>query len=271
MKKIAAMTLALTLCAGALSGLPATAAGYRAALTVNGTQLETAALPAVPAGDLIPLRLVAEADHGSAVWDAEEDTATFYLEGYQVQVRCSTGDITVNGSASEETAVVRDGVTYVPDVLLGKMEGYQVVFTPSSAGGRFDITTPNNDPMIQLAYRLMETAGMGYSMKVSLAELEEYETVEAGCFTQAVGFLPMMTSPDTLILGKVSQGSLSRLQDSLEVYRQSQEDTFSWYLPQNLPKVQNAQTAVSGDWVLFVIAEHADKAAAEFQTAAKDL
>lgn len=267
MKKITTLALALALGAGMLSAAPAAAAGYGATLTVNGTELNTAALPAVPAGDLLPLRLVAESDHGSASWDAEAGSATFYLEGNQVVVDCATGDITVNGTEAAETALIRGGVTYVPAAVVDALEGYEVV----SGGERIDITTPNNDPMIQLAYQLMETAGMGHSMKVTLAELEEYQTVAAGCFTRAVGFLPMMTSPDTLILGQVSKGKLSQLQDSLETYRQGQEDTFSWYLSQNLPKVQNAQVAVSGDWVLFVIAEHAEEAAEAFLAAAKDL
>ena len=54
-------------------------------------------------------------------------------------------------------------------------------------------------------------------------------------------------------------------------YRKQQEETFTWYLGQNLPKVQAAQVAVSGDWVLFVIGENAGAAVELFQTSAAGL
>ena len=58
----------------------------------------------------------------------------------------------------------------------------------------------------------------------------------------------------------------SDLEQALEAYRQSQEDTFSWYLSQNLPKVQNARTVVDGDYILFVIGENPDAAEEAFHT-----
>ena len=50
-----------------------------------------------------------------------------------------------------------------------------------------------------------------------------------------------------------------------QAYRQQQEDTFSWYLSQNLPKVQDARTVVKDGYLLFVIAENADEAVAAFE------
>ena len=90
-------------------------------------------------------------------------------------------------------------------------------------------------------------------------------------FTKGVGLLPMITNPDTVILGKVAEGKLEQAKADLEAYRKSQEDTFSWYLAQHLPKVQEAQVAVSGDWVLFVIGENAGAAVELFRTSAAGL
>lgn len=280
MKKLTALVLGLGL-AWALS-LSALAAGpqpeartsaapaaYRGTLVLNGTELDTADLPSAPSQDLIPLRLLAEADHGAASWDQETNSSRFYLEGCVVTVDCATGAVTVDGSPAEGTAQIRSGVTFVPAAVLDKLEGYSVTLDRGTE--RIDIATPNGDPMIQQLYQLADTAGMGHSMKVSAAELEEYKYLSSGVITRGCGLLPMMTSPDTVILCRAAEGKLDQLKTELETYRKNQEDTFSWYLSQNLPKVQNAQTVVSGNWVLFVIAEHAEEAAAQFQAAVKNL
>lgn len=63
-----------------------------------------------------------------------------------------------------------------------------------------------------------------------------------GALEEAVAFFPMITSPDTLILGKLAEDAdVEAVKAAFETYRQNQEDTFSWYLSQNLPKVQNAR------------------------------
>ena len=75
----------------------------------------------------------------------------------------------------------------------------------------------------------------------------------------------MMTSPDTVLIGKLTDGREAQARADLEEYRQQQEDTFSWYLSQNLPKVQEAQTVVQDGWLLFVIGEDADAAVQTFR------
>ncbi len=282
MKKRTALALTFAL-AGALStgalaadSLPEPVAAppqasHTAALTLNGQSLDTAALPAAPGPDLVPLRLVAEADHGSAYWDEASGTGSFYLEGNSITVTFSTGAVSVNDQETNSQAQVVRGVTFVPAGVLDLLEGYSADTHPELDVERIDITTPNGDPMVQLAYQLMETAGTAAGMKCSPAEMEEYFGIHADGFTQAVGFFPMMTSPDTLILGKVSEGKLDQVKAELEAYRRAQEDTFSWYLSQNLPKVQNAQVAVSGEWVLFVIGDNAAGAAAQLEAAVKGL
>ncbi len=282
MKKLTALALglglawALSLSALAAGSQPETVtppapAAYSGTLVLNGTELNTAGLPPAPAPDLIPLRLLAEADHGAADWDQESYSSRFYLEGCVVTVDCATGAVTVDGSPAEGTAQIRSGVTFVPAAVLDKLEGYSVNRHPELNTERIDIATPNGDPMIQLLYQLADTAGIGYSKKASAAELEEYKYLSPGAVTRGAGLLPMMTSPDTLILCRAAEGKLDQVKTDLEAYRNNQEDTFSWYLSQNLPKVQNAQTVVSGDWVFFVIAEHAEEAVAQFQAAAAAL
>lgn len=277
MKKFVSLVIGLGL-AGALSA-PALAASlpeaapeallpsYTGVLTVNGNALDTSSLPAAPGYGLLPLRLVAESDHGAADWDQEENSGRFYLDGHIVTVDFSTGAITVDGQTAQESAQVAQGVTFVPAAVVDALEGYSVDLHPELDVQRIDVATPNGTPMLRLGYQLLEAAGLGSGMKTSLAELEEYQVLTPGGFTQAVAFLPRMTSPDTLILGQAAPGKLDQVKTDLENYRKNQEEIFTWYLSEHLPKIQNAQMVFRGDWVLFVIGEHAQEAAAQFQSA----
>ena len=128
---------------------------------------------------------------------------------------------------------------------------------------------------MKLANAIRETAEMGMSMKQTAAELEEVwsEThgFKAEYVTEGVFFLGMMTTPDTLALGKVAEGKEEDLKAALESYRKSQEETFSWYLSQNLPKVENAQFVTEGEWFMFIIAENAEAAVEQFKTAVAEM
>ena len=85
-------------------------------------------------------------------------------------------------------------------------------------------------------------------------------------FEQVVAFFPMITNPDTLVIGKLKDGAdLETVKAALEAYRQQQEDTFSWYLSQHLPKVQDARLVVEGGYVLFLIAQDADAGVTAFR------
>ena len=76
----------------------------------------------------------------------------------------------------------------------------------------------------------------------------------------------MITSPDTVIIGKLADGADEKaVTDALEAYRKSQEDTFSWYLSQHLPKVQDARTVIEDGYVFFFIGENADQAEQMFR------
>lgn len=263
----AAMTLSLGTAALAADepSLIATAdTGYAASITVNGEALD---LTGIPAGDGIPMRAFVEADGGSATWYPEENSGSFYLEGSSLSVDFATGTITVEQDMIFEGAVVVDGVTFVPAEAVEAMSGVTVA---ESENG-WEITTPSSDPMVKLAREIMEVSGIGMGMKGDPVNFEEYYGIDPTNFTQVVGYFPMMTSPDTIIIGQMVEGKEDAIREDLETYRQNQEDTFSWYLTQNLPKVENAQVVVEGEYILFLIAEDAQAGVEAFQAGVETL
>ena len=264
MKKLGTAALALTL-AGAMT-VPAFAAedllispnpnAYATAITLNGDALDTAGSPAASRNDLLPLRLVAEADHGSAYWDQENNEGWFQFGEDRIVVQFEANTILVNDVAVNTTAEVHHGVTYIPAAVLEGLEG----FTAAVEGDSVTITTPNHDPMVKLAYAIMDNSGM-FGSRYSEDMMAEVNQIPVDRFEQIVGFFPMITSPDTVIVGKLADGADEKaVTDALEAYRQRQEDTFSWYLTQHLDKVKDARTVVENGYVLFFIGEKADEA-----------
>ena len=270
MKKLGTAALALAL-TGALA-LPAFAAeetpvlisakvGYTTAITLNGETLDTAGIPAA-SDSMLPLRLLAEADHGSAYWDEASNESWFTFGENRITVRFVDNTITVNDVPVNTTAEVHNGVTYVPASVFSGMDG----FTVTSDADAVTITTPNNDPMVKLAYSIMENSEMFGSRTYEDALADAYK-IPVDQFEQIVAFFPMITSPDTMIVGKLAEGADEKaVTDALEAYRQSQEDTFSWYLSQHLPKVQDARTVIENGYLLFFIGENADQAEELFHT-----
>ena len=109
---------------------------------------------------------------------------------------------------------------------------------------------------------------MGYGMTTDAQGMAETYGLPADAFEQAVGFFPMMVSPDTLVLGKLAEGpDPQAVTTARETDPQSQEDTFSWSLPPKLPTVQDARLLVQDGYVLFLIAENADAGEAAFTAA----
>ena len=269
MKKFGAAALALTL-AGSMA-LPALAVetpvlisakvGYTTTITLNGEELDTAALPAA-SDSMLPLRLVAEADHGNAYWDQESNESWFNFGQEKITVNFDDNTILVNDELVKEKAEVTAGVTYVPAGVLALLDGFTVTWADPTAEnfGAVDITTPNNDPMVKLAYSIMESSEMFGSRTYEDMLADAYK-IPVDQFEQIVAFFPMITSPDTVIVGKLAENADQKaVTDSLEAYRQSQEDTFSWYLSQHLPKVQDARTVIEDGYLLFFIGENADQA-----------
>lgn len=269
MKRFGAAALTLAL-AGAMT-VPAFAAedllispnpnAYATSITLNGETLDTTGVPAASRADLLPMRLVAEADHGSAYWDEENNEGWFNFGGDKITVQFEANTILVNDVAVNTTAEVVGGVTYVPAAVLEGLEGFSVTVEDSSV----TITTPNNDPMVKLAYSIMENSEM-YGMRTDEETLAEAYQFPVDQFEQVVAFFPMITSPDTIIVGKLAEDANEKVvTDALEAYRQSQEDTFSWYLSQHLPKVKDARTVIEDGYVFFFIGEKADEAEQMFR------
>ena len=269
------------------------AAGFNKTISVNGEALtgydydkevpgwgsETVSvllseIPDAPAGYL-PLRAIIQADYGSAYWNKEDSTSSFYLRNDHIVTDFNDMSIKLNDEVVKGQALLLEGVTYVPSTVLNLLEG--VTVTDNSADGveSYEIATPNGAPLVKLAHKLLETADMGMGMQATVEELVSFygeaHGFKAEYMTDGIAFLPMMTSPDTLVLGKLTSGNEEALKACFESYRKQQEDTFSWYLSQNLPKVQNAKFVTEGDWFLFIIGENADAAVELFHAQAKEL
>ena len=276
MKKIASLALTAAL-AGSLA-VPALAAetpvlisapvDFATQITLNGEAVDTAGIPAAAEG-LLPMRLLAEADHGSAYWDEENNESWFYFGDNRIVVSFSDNSVTVNDAPVDVDAVdVIAGVTYMSADVFEGWEGYTVAWGDPTAEGfqSVSITTPNNDPAVKLAYEIQELCSMGFGMQADEQTLTDAYGVPAGSFEQVTAFFPMITSPDTVIIGKLAEGAdQAAVEAALETYRQGQEDTFSWYLSQNLPKVQDARLVVENGWLLFLIADNADAGVEAFQ------
>lgn len=270
--------------------VPAPNGGYSTRISVNGKALEefefeyevtgwgttkitwrVDELDTVPAG-YVPMRAITQADFGTCYWDPYANESCFFLQDHQIIASFNDQSVSVDGEKVEGAAsLLLNGVTYLPVSVLADLDCVEV--TDSSADGVevYDIKTPNGEPLVMMAHEIMGAANMGMGMRATPAEFEEFYGeaygFKAEYMTDGIVFLPMMTSPDTLVLGKFAEGSLEDLQECLEAYRKSQEETFSWYLSHNLPKVEDARFVTSGEWFLFLIGENADEAVATFEAA----
>lgn len=272
MKKIGTLALTLAL-AGSLT-VPALAAeetavpisagtGYGTALVLNGETLDLTGIPGVEGGTLLPLRLLAEADHGSAYWDEENNESWFYFGDNRITVKFADNSVWVDDEQVKSQAYVTGGVTFVEAGVLEMLEGYTA--EQAENGSSITITTPNNDPMVKAAYQIMEDSGMAYAMRTEGSEAEQAFQLPEGSFEQVIAFTSMNTTPDTLVIGKLAEGADEEaVKAALEAHRQAQHDTFSWYLSQNLPKVEDARILVENGYAFYLIAENADAGEAAF-------
>ena len=272
MKKIGTLALTLAL-AGSLT-VPALAAeetavpisagtGYGTALVLNGETLDLTGIPGVEGGTLLPLRLLAEADHGSAYWDEENNESWFYFGDNRITVKFADNSVWVDDEQVKSQAYVTGGVTFVEAGVLEMLEGYTA--EQAENGSSITITTPNNDPMVKAAYQIMEDSGMAYAMRTEGSEAEQAFQLPEGSFEQVIAFTSMNTTPDTLVLGKLAEGADEEaVKAALDAHRQAQHDTFSWYLSQNLPKVEDARILVENGYAFYLIAENAYAGEAAF-------
>ena len=272
MKKIGTLALTLAL-AGSLT-VPALAAeetavpisadtGYGTALVLNGETLDLTGIPGVEGGTLLPLRLLAEADHGSAYWDEENNESWFYFGDNRITVKFADNSVWVDDEQVKSQAYVTGGVTFVEAGVLEMLEGYTA--EQAEDGSSITITTPNNDPMVKAAYQIMEDSGMAYAMRTEGSDAEQAFQLPEGSFEQVIAFTSMNTTPDTLVIGKLAEGADEEaVKAALDAHRQAQHDTFSWYLSQNLPKVEDARILVENGYAFYLIAENADAGEAAF-------
>ena len=272
MKKIGTLALTLAL-AGSLT-VPALAAeetavpisagtGYGTALVLNGETLDLTGIPGVEGGTLLPLRLLAEADHGSAYWDEENNESWFYFGDNRITVKFADNSVWVDDEQVKSQAYVTGGVTFVEAGVLEMLEGYTA--EQAENGSSITITTPNNDPMVKAAYQIMEDSGMAYAMRTEGSEAEQAFQLPEGSFEQVIAFTSMNTTPDTLVIGKLAEGADEEaVKAALDAHRQAQHDTFSWYLSQNLPKVEDARILVENGYAFYLIAENAYAGEAAF-------
>lgn len=272
MKKIGTLALTLAL-AGSLT-VPALAAeetalpisagtGYGTALVLNGETLDLTGIPGVEGGTLLPLRLLAEADHGSAYWDEENNESWFYFGDNRITVKFADNSVWVDDEQVKSQAYVTGGVTFVEAGVLEMLEGYTA--EQAEDGSSITITTPNNDPMVKAAYQIMEDSGMAYAMRTEGSEAEQAFQLPEGSFEQVIAFTSMNTTPDTLVIGKLAEGADEEaVKAALDAHRQAQHDTFSWYLSQNLPKVEDARILVENGYAFYLIAENANAGEAAF-------
>ena len=262
MKRVLSAAAALTL----TLSLGASALAYSGTITLNGTKLDTAKLPDAPAGSVIPLRAVAEADYGFADWYADENRSFFSLDGNSIYVDCATGAIELNGETlSNMKATFVQGVTFVPASLLGKLEGCSA----QVKGSDVTITTPNGDVLVRLARSIISEVGMAATMKLDAAGMAEMYNIPSDCFTEAVGFFPMMVSADTVVIGKVADGKMADAKAALEDQRALTQQNFEQYLPEPLERAKNGQVVTSGDYIMLIISGDNDTAIQMFQDGVK--
>lgn len=263
MKRVLSAAAALTL----TLSLGASALAYSGTITINGAALSTAGIPDAPYGAVyLPLRAVAEADYGFADWYADENRSFFSLDENRVYVDCATGAIELNGEpVSGMTAAFVQGVTYVPVGLMNRLEGYTATVTD----GDITITSPNGEPLTRLARSIIDQVGMGASIKQDAAGMAESYNIPSDCFTEAVGFFPMMISADTVVIGKVADGKMEEAKAALEAQRALTQQNFEQYLPEPLERAKNGQIVTSGDYIMLIISGDNDTAIQMFKDGVK--
>ena len=217
MKKLGTLALTLTL-TGAMA-LPALAAeepelviapadtGYGQTIVLNGETLDLTGIPGVSGEELLPLRLLAEADHGSAYWDEENNESWFTFGDNRITVKFADNSVWLDDQQVKSTAQVADGITFVEAGVLSMLEGYTVDRNPELDVNRIDITTPNNDPMVKAAYQIREDSGMAFGMRSDNAEVTTLFQLPEDTFEQAICFTSMNTTPDIMVLAKLADGA----------------------------------------------------------------
>lgn len=245
-----------------LLAIPTVGVGYTTQLYMNGEALDTSAIPAA-ADKMVPLRLIAEADGGSADWFPVEYMSYFFLENARITVRFADCSIEVNGDKVEGTAALIDGVTFVPAGVLDLVEGYSV----SLSDNRVDIATPNGDPFTKLVKGIVEEVGMAASMKVAVDELE-YFGIDADNFVRFMGFAPMNIRADHIFVAQYAEGAdKAAAKEQFEERLKGVQNSFEFYLPDAYEMSLKGQVVESedGEWLMLIISDDNAKAIEMFE------
>lgn len=244
-------------------GVTTVSAGYTGTISVNGSVLSTAALPASPTTVTVPLRAIVEADGGYAEWFAGDNLCVFGFGDYTIDIDVATGKIMVNWVDSGLKASFINGTTFVPVSLFSKMDGY----TGKQSGANLTITTPNSLITTKTAKEIISTLNMAASMKASATEMESFYGLTAANFDEVVGYFPMMINADTVIIGKVKSGKMDEVKTQLEAIRAQTQSNFTNYLPGPEEMAKNGQIVTDGDYVMLIISSDNAKASTLFKAA----
>ena len=122
---------------------------------------------------------------------------------------------------------------------------------------------------MRLARSIIDKVEMGATMKLDAAGMAEMYNIPSDCFTEAVGFFPMMISADTIVIGKVADGKLDAAKEALEAQRALTQQNFEQYLPEPLERAKNGQIVTSGDYIMLIISGDNDTAIRMFKDGVK--
>jgi len=237
---------------------------YGYTLVVNGETVDTSEFPQAEG---IPMAALARADYRNTYYyeEAGEDSGSF--EGGRITVNAETGAVTVtysDGTVKEFTGAYVGGYSFIPVEAVNSLPGYTAVVN----GAVIEVSTPNGAELIKLAHAIMDAAGNSNNMKTELDYVMGNFGVSMDNFEEGYFFGGMSVTPDCLIIAKLAEGAdTAAVLAGLEGYRKGQYDTFSWYLAQNLPKVEDAKLVVRKGYAMLLIAEDSDAGLAVFNAA----
>ena len=235
-------------------------------LVLDGETVDATGIPAAPAG-YVPMRLLSEANGGSASWYPEDNQALFVFDETSVLVDFNAKTVEVARELQEGVEPYLDpaGYTFLPVSVLSAIE----TVTVNDDGECYTITTSASDPDVKVIRSIMEAVESGARMKSSPAEMEEYMGIHQENFTSIIGYFPMMINADTIVIGEAAEGKMDAAKEDLEARKQTTIQNFENYLPDPYEMAQNGQIVVApdGSHIMLIISGDNDKAIEMFNAA----
>lgn len=241
-------------------------------LVLDGETVDTAGIPTAPLG-YVPMRLLCEANGGSAEWYSEDNQSLFFFDENSIIVDFAEMSVRV-GAGSDPMEGVKPyldpaGYTFLPVSVLSAIETVTVNDNPEMDVYRFDITTSASDPDKKVVMSIMEAVELGARMNSTPAEMEEYMGIHQENFTKIIGYFPMMINADTIVIGQVAEGKMDAAKEDLEARKQTTIQGFENYLPDPLEMAKNGQIVVApdGEHIMLIISGDNAKAIELFNAA----